>query len=214
MEANKKIAIDCGNVICLSDTDQAGGSLKDKIMSSKITDECFDAVKKIVYHFGVDNTFVLSKCKDNVMCASIVFLTRNDFFNKTGLNPRNVIFCKNRSGGECDGFKKVKNVLDLSNDDEKYFNNTGPRVSTSECGKGACAKKLGLNILIDDRVDCLKSFNEEGADGDKTLIHFIQKQKPEKKWINLTTNVWSEVTDFLFKNTVSINQTVPENEPE
>ena len=210
METNKKIAIDCGNVICLKDTDLACGSLKDKIMHCKIAEDCFDAIKKIVNHFGADNTFVLSKCRDSVMCTSIVFLTMNDFFNKTGLNPKNVIFCKNRSGGECEGFKVVKNVFeDLSNDDGRYFNDSGPRVSTSECGKGTIAKILGLNILIDDRVDCLQSFNEEGTDGKKILIHFIEEQRPAENWIDLTTNIWSEVTDYLFKQTVPVNQTVP-----
>ena len=81
------------------------------------------------------------------MNATIVFLTRNDFFNRTGFNPANVVFCVDRKGGVCEGFRTFNNQLrGLDDEDLKYFGL--PRVSTTKCGKGAVGRKLGMSCTV------------------------------------------------------------------
>jgi len=196
------LAIDCGNVISITDTDTGGGTLYQKVMRGIIAPDCISAIKILVSHFGVDNTYVLSKCGTNMQQGTVIFLTRNNFFEETGLSPRNVIFCTERKGGEFTKWNNLKAPEDWNNvkpTDLVNFGHEGPRVANGKVGKGVIGNELKMTCLIDDRLDCHESFWNEGANcDDMRLVHFSESTNPNyPKFITLTSNKWAEVVDSL-----------------
>lgn len=172
-----RLAIDVGGVISQNDTDaQCCGDLASYLAhndSVTPTMECTMACRQLVQLFGPDDTFILSKCGRNMQLATVAFLSRSierggNFFERTGLKPRNVFFCTKRTGGTGDNIRLVP--LDPKN-------TRGPRVAVGNVGKGAVARKLRLTHMIDDRHDCLLSFIMEGhlfqtRDFPGALVHF------------------------------------------
>jgi len=196
------LAIDCGNVISITDTDCGGGSLYQKVMRGVIAPECIKAIKTLVTHFGVENTYVLSKCGTNMQQGTVIMLTRNNFFEQTGLSLNNVIFCTERSGGKFTRWQNLKAPEDwphVKPEDLKNFRTDGPRVASGKVGKGIIGKELGMTCLIDDRIDCHESFHGEGANcDDMRLVHFAETDNSKKHpIITLGTNNWEEVVECL-----------------
>jgi hypothetical protein len=188
-------------------------------MRGTVSPPCLAAVKELVTHFGADNTYVLSKCGQNMQQGTVIFLTRNDFFGQTGLSPNNVIFCTERSGGT---FKTWGNLgapedwAGVTPEDLKHFGKGGPRVAKGKVGKGAVGKELGMTCLIDDRIDCHASFLEDGSNCDDIrLVHFCSPTGKGDPMITLTTNVWPDVVECLVGNPKPAgNLTKKSEEPE
>lgn len=170
-------------------------------MRGIVSPPCMAAVKELVTHFGAENTYVLSKCGQNMQQGTVIFLTRNDFFGQTGLSPNNVIFCTERSGGT---FKTWGNLgapedwAGVTAEDLQHFGKGGPRVAKGKVGKGAVGKELGMTCLIDDRIDCHASFVEDGSNCyDMRLVHFCSPTGKGEPIVTLTTNVWPDVVEYL-----------------
>ena len=75
-----------------------------------------------------------------------------------------MLFCTERSGGTPPA---LENMVELAAPaDEGIFKGkaqhfvAGPRVAPGKVGKGALAATFGLNCLIDDREECLESFQD------------------------------------------------------
>eukprot|EP00656_Telonema_subtile_P027952 TRINITY_DN30174_c0_g1_i1.p1 TRINITY_DN30174_c0_g1~~TRINITY_DN30174_c0_g1_i1.p1 ORF type:complete len:171 (-),score=16.24 TRINITY_DN30174_c0_g1_i1:33-545(-) len=136
--------------------------------------------------FGPENTFVLSKCGTRMQQATVIYLTRGAFFEKTGMLPGHVVFCTDRSGGSAEGLELARLPTPSGFDphDLRYFGDSGPLVATRKAGKGVTAQLLGLTHLIDDRQDCLLSFYGEGHLGTLgssaagALVHFGSNAAP------------------------------------
>lgn len=92
-----RIAIDCGNVISITDTGSCNNLAQ--VVDASPSDDCVRAIRSIVTTFGPNNVFVLSKCKRAMQQAVTVMFGRTCFFERTGLLPSNVLFCTQRSGG-------------------------------------------------------------------------------------------------------------------
>lgn len=154
-----KLAIDVGNVISQNDTDS--GDLASYIASNEHivpSLECAEACHRLVNHFGTEHVYILSKCKHSMQLATVQLLNRSihgggSFLERTGIQPRNVLFCTSKTGG---GEGKVR-LVPLNSEDKR-----GPRVAMGNVGKGAVARSCQLTHLIDDRDDCLLSFMLEG----------------------------------------------------
>ena len=162
-----RLAIDCGGVLSGTDTDTGGVTdIATALLQSTPSEECVAAVQQLVAFFGPDNTFVLSKCKSRVRVATASFLSKavdgQNFFDRTGLLPRNVIFCARRSGGAVGRLRFVP-IDDASLVRGAAYVPGSRQTYPDDVGKGAVAAALGLTHLIDDRLDCLRSFRDEGG---------------------------------------------------
>lgn len=164
-----KLAIDVGGVIVISSTTDTDNGISSRnvvestcqiLDRSTPTVECADAVSLLVNHFGPETTFILSKCKSQTQLATMRFLWRGitggggggSFFERTGLLPQNVLFCKKRSGGS---------ALDLEMEEliRHDGSTTGAKVAVGDVGKGAIARKFDLTHFMEE---CLLSDMFEG----------------------------------------------------
>ena len=71
---------------------------EDTVISDQddISVECFEAVGKLVKHFGPQHTFIVSKASANMVRRTRLWLKEQKFYEKTGLLPDNVYFCTER----------------------------------------------------------------------------------------------------------------------
>ena len=165
----QRIAIDCGRVISVTDTDTRGDVARQIISPANApSDECIGAVGAIVERFGRENVFVLSKCGTHMQQASVSMMSQSirggaNFFERTGLLPANVLFCTERSGGRPPA-EAAMQQLDAPHGSGSGGRNfvPGARVAPGRVGKGALAMAFGLTTLIDDKDECLESFRDEG----------------------------------------------------
>jgi hypothetical protein len=198
--AAPRIAIDCGNVISITDTDDGGGDLVSKVIAGAPSAECVAAVRHIVDGFGAENVFVLSKCGTRVQQATMVMLGKADFFARTGLLPRHCLFCTKRTGGQ-----PPARMLPLPPPDDPQLAPlfvAGALVAPGDVGKGALATKYRLTTLIDDRADCLDSFRGEGvglrSEGGLLLqALWARSAKPSSKGAHLPCWSWQDVLGRL-----------------
>ena len=203
-----KLGIDIGRVISVTDSDHGSGDLVSKILRNRISEQCIISVKFLVNLFGRDNTFIVSKCGSKMQRASVVMLGLNDFYNRTGLDPKNVYFCFRRSGTtEYLNFKelRVPHYAKTSKELQGFGKNGAKVTDNRDVGKGAIALKLKLTHLIDDRDDCLISFYKEGylsklenPEKQGALIHFgprayyIDNKIIKKMWYKCDGNAHNE----------------------
>ena len=66
-------------------------------MKSKGNEGYIEAIKILIAEFGKENVFILSKCGSNVEKKSREWLDHTEFFEKTGFDNSNLLFCKERS---------------------------------------------------------------------------------------------------------------------
>ncbi len=160
-----KLAIDFGNVIGCAN-DGVGPDLPSKIAAYEIPDECIKGVSDIIGILGAENVFILSKCGPRMQQATVVCLGKNDFYERTGIPPDHTLFCRTHSGGTT--------KIDWAPVEEPgigdfaglgYYFVHGPLCTTDKAtGKDAVGVSMGINSLIDDRLDCLLPFpSEEGV---------------------------------------------------
>lgn len=71
---------------------------EDTVISDQddISVECFEAVGKLVKHFGPQHTFIVSKASANMVRRTRLWLKKQLFYEKTGVLPDNVYFCTER----------------------------------------------------------------------------------------------------------------------
>eukprot|EP00658_Telonema_sp_P-2_P077360 TRINITY_DN6975_c0_g1_i1.p1 TRINITY_DN6975_c0_g1~~TRINITY_DN6975_c0_g1_i1.p1 ORF type:complete len:638 (+),score=141.30 TRINITY_DN6975_c0_g1_i1:147-2060(+) len=184
------------------------GSPVETLRHSRPTEECLQAVSALVELFGPDNTFILSKCGTRMQQATVAYLTRGDFFSRTGLLPHHVLFCTSRSGGESLGLELVPLEAPPKGGgyptcELRLFGEDGPRVGSHKVGKGVIAKMFELTHMIDDRQECLSSFFMEGHLGSTepqggALLHFgTQAQAPaEIKRAMREAGRWEQVLEM------------------
>ena len=184
-----RIAIDCGGVLSLTDTDATGDNLSEKVTNTIMTQECLQAVALLVKQFGVENTFIISKCKTKMQLATLVMLSRNNFYKKTNFKPENVYFCTHRSGGQFQNFTNL----------EKAKVAQGIKV-----GKGEVAKQLKITHMIDDKMECLESILNEGylnqikewlTQNNKPVLFLFKPKYPPDKMIKFSVlcDNWNDI---------------------
>jgi len=189
-----RLGIDCGGVLTCNDTDtrgeadtHRGGSLGIKMQTNPPTEECLEAVRRLVQHFGRDQVYIISKCGLKTQQATIVWLSNYKFFEKTGLRPDHVVMCHNRCGIEGHGVdislspmpppdsakwgaqlaeaigKDAAAVTAMFGQPQVAHPASPYRADgTGECGKGVICRTLRLTHFIDDRAECLHSVFFEG----------------------------------------------------
>ena len=179
-----RIAIDCGGVISVSDTDGRGDDMRKRLMAMVPSEACVRTVRAIVEVYGAEHVYVLSKCGHLTQCATVIMMHGSGFFQATGLRPRNVLFCTERQGGT----PITEAQMELLRPPEptgpfadrqwpQLPAHESPRVAPGRVGKGVVAAAFGLTTLIDDRAECLGSFYAEGPlhaapSGSGLLLHF------------------------------------------
>lgn len=94
---NTKIGIDIGRVIIGGDTDQTARIFfTDHFLEAKSVENAFQYVHLIVEKFGKQNTFLVSKCGVRTEERTLAWLSHHHFFEKTGVVPDKVHFCRER----------------------------------------------------------------------------------------------------------------------
>ena len=66
-----RIAIDCGGVISVSDTDGRGDDMRRRLMAMVPSEACVRTVRAIVEVYGAEHVYVLSKCGHLTQCATV-----------------------------------------------------------------------------------------------------------------------------------------------
>ena len=62
-------------------------------------DNAIQSIKQIVHHFGVDNVFIISKCRDKMRKNTIKWLFETiNICGCTDILKENVLFCNERTG--------------------------------------------------------------------------------------------------------------------
>ena len=67
-----RIAIDCGGVISVSDTDGRGDDMRKRLMAMVPSEACVRTVRAIVEVYGAEHVYVLSKCGHLTQCATVM----------------------------------------------------------------------------------------------------------------------------------------------
>ena len=135
-----RIGCDVGNVITIGYT--------------LITDEAIQGVRSMVDTVGPDDFYIVSKARFEQQKSTLALFHRVGFCARTGVLPRNILFCLDRLGTA---------GRPLRMDDLRAVRGgaiNGPRYAPSGYGKGSIATLFELNGLVDDREDCLLEFNE------------------------------------------------------
>lgn len=96
----KKVAlgVDIGNVIInhrLMDKSNRDEWQK-KYIASPPVDGVFDSLKILSDEKFMGNIFLISKCNDEAEPLIKTWFEKHDFYNKTGIKPENVFFCRER----------------------------------------------------------------------------------------------------------------------
>lgn len=187
MPGKSRLAIDVGNVISLQDTDNSNEvkdshalGIAEQLRASHPTIVCAKACRQLASAFGIENTFILSKCRTQIQHATVQFLSNpisdldnQSFLQYTNISPRNVLFCTKRSGGTSSIPVKFVPLFP--------GNRNGPRVAVDPVGKGAVAATLGMTHMIDDREDCLLSFFWEGHLWNEYYKSVMREKKKSNK---------------------------------
>jgi hypothetical protein len=108
------LGVDIGNVIIehryiLNTTDET--LWHEKYSTIPAVENMFDCLKKLNNEKFHGNIFLVSKLKIEQDERTLAWLKNNEFFEKTGINPKNLLFCRERS-------EKVKLCVD---NNIKYF---------------------------------------------------------------------------------------------
>jgi len=135
-----RLAIDVGNVILFDGVPP--------------THACLQTIKEITMKLGATNTFVVSYCFKNRQIATLERLVRYQFFDITGILPRNVIFCTSRDSKEDEN--KPLAIGDLRHVKNSHIQ--GPLYAPPKYGKGALGRLLNLHGLVDDKIANLEDF--------------------------------------------------------
>lgn len=91
-----RIGLDVGGVIIdRIKNDRTDTSFKsDNFLLTSAVPGVFEAVKLMTQTYGAENVFIISKVKSDV--KTLLWLDHNEFYEKTGLRPANVRFCRER----------------------------------------------------------------------------------------------------------------------
>lgn len=103
MNKNRKIAlgIDIGRVIIngdnksKNDTSFIQENTMEKIVETPAMAGCFKAIEELVNIFE-KRVWLVSKAYPNTQRKTIAWLEANKFFERTGINPDNLVFCLER----------------------------------------------------------------------------------------------------------------------
>lgn len=96
-----KLGIDVGRVLISPgdesspDTSFIGGSLEDALRTPPY-ERMFDVLPAIVRRFAPD-VWIVSKCGARVRDRTLAWFERHRFFERTGIDPAHVRFCRERS---------------------------------------------------------------------------------------------------------------------
>jgi len=107
---NEALGIDIGNVIIDHRlTDKNDTTLHEERYSTiPATEGVFEAIKKLNDEKFNSHIFLISKCTEWAEEKILAWLIDNDFYDKTGVNPKNVFFCRERH--EKDKICKENNI--------------------------------------------------------------------------------------------------------
>ena len=107
---NEALGIDIGNVIINHRlTDKDDKTLHEERYSTiPVSEGAFDAIKKLNDDKFHGNIFLISKCTPWAQEKILAWLKDNNFYEKTGVKPENVFFCRKRS--EKDKICKDNNI--------------------------------------------------------------------------------------------------------
>lgn len=93
------LGIDIGNVIINHRlTDKNDTTLHEERYSTiPAAEGVFESIKKLREEVFGEDIFLISKCTPWAQEKILTWLTDNDFYTKTGVNPRHVFFCRERN---------------------------------------------------------------------------------------------------------------------
>ena len=89
----KRIGIDIGNVI-VGGGGEDTSFFSDNYLKTPKIEGSFEAIRKLAEDFDV---WLLSKCGQTVQDKSLAWLLYHDFYSITGVNPEQVLFCRQRN---------------------------------------------------------------------------------------------------------------------
>jgi len=103
MNNTKALGVDIGNVII--DYRPIIGTKDETLWNEKHSDllpaeNMFDCLKELNEGKFKDSIFLVSKLKVEQDSRTLAWLKDNKFFEKTGINPKNMFFCRERSDKE------------------------------------------------------------------------------------------------------------------
>ena len=98
MEATGVLGIDVGGVIIDRVNDGTDTSfMGDNYLQTTAVPGVFAAIARLVgERFGAKNTYVVSKCGQNVQDKTLRWLAHHRFYELTGVDPTHVRFCRKR----------------------------------------------------------------------------------------------------------------------
>jgi hypothetical protein len=104
------LGVDIGNVIINHRlTDKKDKTLYEERYSTiPATEGVYESLKKLNGEKFHGNIFLISKCTPWAQEKILAWLQDNDFYNRTGVKPENVLFCRERS--EKDKICKDNNI--------------------------------------------------------------------------------------------------------
>jgi hypothetical protein len=93
-----KIGLDVGGVLTDSlANDSTDTSFRgDNFMLTSAVPGSFDAARELVYRFGAENVFIISKCGDEIERKTRLWLGGKRFYTQTGFLVGNLNFCRSR----------------------------------------------------------------------------------------------------------------------
>ena len=177
-----KLGCDVGNVLCFDDSEPSENTI--------------DSMAELVAHLGPPNLLILSKAKRNQQKKTLDGFERVDFYTRTGVLPRNVIFVQDRIGSK-------EQPLRLSQ--MQHVENSpvlGPVYAPRGYGKGVVGLLYGLQGLIDDKSECLIDLAYYAEDPSPLLLHFCPNHRDQKSPDKFTRcQSWSDVLSAVENRT-------------
>ena len=73
---------------------------QEKYLASPPLKDVFESLKKLNKQKFNGRIFLVSKCREEAESLINIWLKKHDFFNKTGIKPENVFFCRERNEKE------------------------------------------------------------------------------------------------------------------
>lgn len=97
MKMKSIIGIDIGGVIIKpAETEGDTSFFTDDYLQTPMFENAVEVIKRLREQRFGDDMHIVSKCGSNVQAKSLNWLRHHDFYNKTGLDPDNVHFCRKR----------------------------------------------------------------------------------------------------------------------
>lgn len=96
------LGVDIGNVIIdhrMMDKKNKD-NWQERYLASPPVEGVFESLKILSEQKFKNNIFLVSKCREDAEVLINIWFNKHDFFNKTGIKPENVFFCKERSEKE------------------------------------------------------------------------------------------------------------------